>query len=156
MTHPVTLLRIVEFSAAHRYSRADWTDEENQRAFGSQVNLHGHNYRVEVAVQGPLNPLTGFVTDLMALDAAIDALVITPLHNRVLNDEIPEIRSGAMQPSTESLALWIGGRLASQIEKPASLVSVRVWESGTLGAEAHFSRDAGHDINFGMRSDLPE
>jgi 6-pyruvoyltetrahydropterin/6-carboxytetrahydropterin synthase len=45
--------------------------------------LHGHNYRVSIMVEGPVDPATGFVVDFAVLKQAIRAL-ITPLDHRVL------------------------------------------------------------------------
>jgi 6-pyruvoyltetrahydropterin/6-carboxytetrahydropterin synthase len=142
MTFEVTLLRIVEFSAAHHYHRQDWTVDENARVFGDQVNPHGHNYRVEIGVRGPLDDTTGFVVGLVELDQAISDRIVGPLHNRDLNVVIPEIRQGAMQPSTEALAVWIGTQLAPEVPPPARLTSIRIWESETLGAEVRFPDEA--------------
>jgi 6-pyruvoyltetrahydropterin/6-carboxytetrahydropterin synthase len=142
MMPPVTLLRVVEFSAAHRYGRAEWTRAENEAVFGPQTVLHGHNYRVEIGVHGPMNPETGFVVDLGAVDAALAAVVVGPLHNQTLNEVIPDVAAGTMQPSTEALAVWIGQALAPRIPPPAVLRFVRVWESGALGAEVAFGADA--------------
>jgi 6-pyruvoyltetrahydropterin/6-carboxytetrahydropterin synthase len=45
--------------------------------------LHGHNYRVSVAVEGPADPTTGFVVDFAVLKQGLRAL-IAPLDHRVL------------------------------------------------------------------------
>ena len=45
--------------------------------------LHGHNYRVAVTVEGPVDPATGFVIDFAVLKRVVQA-VIEPLDHRVL------------------------------------------------------------------------
>src|SRR5512147_1914561 len=45
--------------------------------------LHGHNYRVAVTVEGPVDPVTGFVVDFAVLKRVVRA-VIEPLDHRVL------------------------------------------------------------------------
>jgi 6-pyruvoyltetrahydropterin/6-carboxytetrahydropterin synthase len=45
--------------------------------------LHGHNYRVAVTVDGPVDPSTGFVVDFAVLKRVVQA-VIEPLDHRVL------------------------------------------------------------------------
>lgn len=131
------LTRVIHFSAAHHYRVRDWSEEENVAAFGDQVHPHGHNYRVEVTVSGPPHPDTGFVVDLPELDSVLQACIQSPLDNRDLNQVIPEIRSGNMQPSTEALARWMWGHLAPDIPPPARLERVRVAEGDTLWAEVH-------------------
>ena len=45
--------------------------------------LHGHNYRVAVTVDGPVDPATGFVVDFAVLKRVVQG-VIEPLDHRVL------------------------------------------------------------------------
>src|SRR5215470_3170605 len=68
------LERRYRFSASHLYRRPEWSDEENRRRFGKCANLpgHGHNYRLWVTLEGSVDPRTGFVVDLGALDALVD------------------------------------------------------------------------------------
>ncbi len=130
----LALLRTVAFSARHHYGRSDRSPEWNRERFGDQRHPHGHDYRLEVKVEGTPDPETGFIVDLPRLDRLLDA-VVSPLDDRDLNQAIPEIRDGAMQPSTESLALWFWNRLAPKIPDGARLRRVRVWESDTLAGE---------------------
>jgi 6-pyruvoyltetrahydropterin/6-carboxytetrahydropterin synthase len=130
----VALLRTVTFSAHHHYGRSDRSPEWNRERFGAQRHPHRHDYRLEVEVEGTPDPETGFVVDLPTLDHLLGK-VVSPLDNGDLNQAIPEIREGTMQPSTESLALWFWNRLSPQIPDGARLRRVRVWESGTLAGE---------------------
>ena len=68
----IALERRYRFSASHLYRRPDWSEAENRARFGKCANLpgHGHNYRLYVTVGGEIDPATGFVVDLGALDAA--------------------------------------------------------------------------------------
>lgn len=131
---PASLIRTVHFSAGHRYWRDDWSDEENRSRFGASANRHGHNYALEITVQGEVDALTGFVVDLGALDALLDE-VVAPLDQQDLNEVIPEVREGRIMPTTESLALWFMERLRHRIPGEGRLVRVRLAESGTLAAE---------------------
>ncbi len=62
----VTVTRHVHFNAAHRLHSPSLSDEENRRVFGlcNNPNFHGHNYELEVAVEGEVDPVTGFVANL--------------------------------------------------------------------------------------------
>lgn len=130
-----SLVRITTFSAHHHYERADRSDAWNEARFGAQRRSHLHDFRVEVTISGPLDPETGFVTDLVALDDLLRD-VVGPLDGENLNEVIPDVREGTMQPSTEGLALWLLDRLSPRIPEPARLRRVRVWESDSLAGEA--------------------
>jgi 6-pyruvoyltetrahydropterin/6-carboxytetrahydropterin synthase len=71
--------------------------------------IHGHSFRGEVAVRGPVDPLLGWVMDFADLKKAIDPLV-TDLDHYLLN-EVP----GLENPTSELLAVWIWKRLAGQV-----------------------------------------
>ena len=55
------------FNAAHQLCDPARSDQENRRLYGKCVNLHGHNYVVEVVVTGEIDPATGYVMDLKQL-----------------------------------------------------------------------------------------
>lgn len=132
----VVLERIYRFSASHLYRRPTWSDEENSRRFGkcSIPPGHGHNYRLTVHVTGPIDPETGFVVDLAALDRAVREVVIEPMDHRHLNEAIPEFAPGARIPSSENLVLWIRDRLTSALPKACRLVGLRLAEEDDLSA----------------------
>ena len=52
----VLVTRRVHFSAGHRLLCPDFTDDENRRVFGLCYTLHGHNYDLEVTVEGEVDP----------------------------------------------------------------------------------------------------
>lgn len=127
------LIRRTRFRARHHYARSDWSDEENRRSFRDQTEPHEHDWMVEVHIVGPIDESTGFVVDLGAVDAAMEA-VMDGWDGGDLNLLIPEVVDGGMQPSTESLARWLYGRLSGAIPRPGRLVEVAVFESPDLGA----------------------
>jgi 6-pyruvoyltetrahydropterin/6-carboxytetrahydropterin synthase len=129
-----SLIRSIRFRAAHHYRRPDWTEAQNRRAFGDNVESHEHEYVLELAVRGAVDPDTGFLVDLAALDQAIDE-VVAPLRGRDLTEAIAEARGGAMLPSTENLARWLFRQLEGRIPGGARLYRVRLAESETLAAE---------------------
>lgn len=128
------LIRRVRFRASHRYVVPGRSEEESGRRFGAQALPHEHDWTVEARVRGPIDADTGFVTDLAALDEALEAL-LGAWADGDLNERVPEVRSGEMSPSTESLARWIFQHLAPAVSPPARLERVAVFESPDLGAE---------------------
>ena len=68
--------------------------------------IHGHSFRGEVAVRGPVDPKLGWVVDFADLKRAVDPLV-KELDHYMLNDI-----AGLENPTSELLAVWIWNRLA--------------------------------------------
>src|ERR1035441_10869816 len=69
MTSPLTVLvnRRETFNAAHQLRNPRLSDDENRRLFGKCVNLHGHNYALDVVVAGKIDDASGYVLDLKRL-----------------------------------------------------------------------------------------
>jgi 6-pyruvoyltetrahydropterin/6-carboxytetrahydropterin synthase len=89
-------------SASHRLHTDALTAEENRAAFGKCNNPHGHghNYVVEVLAGGPVNPETGMVVDMAALDEAVHKRVVQRFDHTNLNlDPLFQNRV----PTTENL-----------------------------------------------------
>ena len=128
-----TLERTVRFRATHHYSRADWSEERNREAFGPVASPHAHDWAVTVTVRGPVDE-HGFIVDLGELDRLL-AAVLAGWDGGDLNQVVPEMRAGILQPTTEAVARWIWERLTSRIPSPARLARVRVAESAQLAAE---------------------
>ena len=125
------LERSVTFRASHRYRRPERPEAEDRAAFGDLVDAHPHDYRLTVRVAGPMAPRTGFVTDLPALDRALET-VVAPLRNADLNARV--FPDGEDLPSCENLARWFHRELEDRIPPPATLLWVRLAESDDLAA----------------------
>ncbi len=109
--------------------------ERNREVFGANVEPHSHEWRLEVAVRGPIDPDTGWSVDLGALDRVLETEVRRRFEGSDLHREIPAVAEGTIQPSTEELARWFYRRLESRMPTGARLVRVRLWESPDLGAQ---------------------
>jgi len=134
MTGPATALvgRRESFNAAHQLRDPGLSDEENRRRFGKCVNLHGHNYVLEVVVAGEIDRGSGYVMDLKQLSDVIGRQVIQDVDHRNLNTDVPWL-CGCI-PTAENLALRIWERLRAEL--PDGLLrSVRVWETDKNWAE---------------------
>ncbi len=103
----VRATRRVHFSAAHRLYRPDWSDERNAEVFGdcSNPNWHGHNYELEVTVEGAVDPETGFVMDLKQLKQVLERRVLSDVDHRNLNREVAWLAD--VNPTTENLVVAI-------------------------------------------------
>src|SRR5207302_9195833 len=91
MTRPtrIRISRREAFNAAHQLWDPARSDDENRRLFGKCVNLHGHNYAVEVVVRGDVDPSTGYLIDLKRLSDLIGREVIADVDHRNLNSDFP-------------------------------------------------------------------
>jgi len=114
-------------SASHRLHTDTLTAEENFGIYGKCNNPrgHGHNYVVEVLVGGSVNPETGMVVDMVALDETVRTRVIERFDHTNLNlDPLFQNRV----PTTENLCRAVFGLL--KIALPAcELEHVRVEET---------------------------
>ena len=121
------LTRRYRFAASHRLHSRLLGGEENRRVYGKCNNPygHGHNYVVEVAVSGPVDPATGMIANLSELDEFVEREVIEPFDHTYLNEEISEFRERV--PTAENICIEIFNRLR---EFPrAKLERVRVEET---------------------------
>ena len=75
---------------------------------GEYRRLHGHSFRVEASLRGPLDPEQGWVADLGALDDALKALAAELDHGHL--NETP----GLETPTLEHLCLFFAERLKPQ------------------------------------------
>jgi 6-pyruvoyltetrahydropterin/6-carboxytetrahydropterin synthase len=124
------------FAAAHRLARPELSPEENDAIYGkcARPHGHGHNYLLEVSVRGAIDPRTGMVCDLAALQALVDELVVEPFDHTFLNKDVVHFASTV--PTAENIALHIADLLSAPIAGiGASLHKVRLQESPNNAAE---------------------
>jgi len=131
-----SLTRRVSFSAAHRYSRPEWSDEKNANTFGACAwpNFHGHSYVCDVSVSGPIDDKTGFIVDLGVLDRILKEQVTDRFDHRNINLDVPEFADGKLVPTGENLARYIFDRVDEELPKPTKVVRVTVGEDDRLSA----------------------
>lgn len=123
----MTLTRTYEFAASHRLHSPNLSDEENLRLFGKCNNLagHGHNYILEVTVEGEPNSVTGMMADIGALDEVVNSEVVDRYDHKNLNEDLPEFQGRGT--TSEIVTQEIFDRLVGKV--PAKLSRVRLWET---------------------------
>ena len=86
------ITRRYRFSAAHRLHSPHLSAEQNAAIFRdcNNPNGHGHNYELDVTVQGEPDPETGLAADHERLDREIREAVVDRYHYRNLNDDLDE------------------------------------------------------------------
>lgn len=130
----VYVTRKFTFSSAHRYCRAEWSEEENTRVFGPLTVTHGHNYVLEVTLAGPVDARTGMVMDLAELKRVVGEAVVSRFDHADLCAD-PFFAQGQI-PTTENLACAIWDLLVPKLGSDR-LYRLRLWEDPTLYVE-HF------------------
>ena len=125
----VRVTRRLHFSAAHRLGRPDWTQARNEAVFGlcASPNWHGHNYELDVTVEGEVAPETGFVLDLKILREVVTARVIADVDHRNLNLDVAWLQG--VNPTTENLVVGIWRRLEGQLPAHIRLLRLVLWET---------------------------
>jgi 6-pyruvoyltetrahydropterin/6-carboxytetrahydropterin synthase len=116
VTYTAAIFREFTFEAAHRLPNVP----EGHKC----ARLHGHSYRVEVHVSGPVGQRTGWVRDFGDLKVAFK-----PLEGRLDHHFLNEV-PGLENPTSEVLAKWIWDRLAADLP---NLSEIRVRETCTSG-----------------------
>ena len=120
------LTRRYHFSAGHQLASPALDDGDNARVYGQCYRPHGHNYLVDVTVEGALDPATGFSADLLELDAVVQRVVLDRVDHYDLSAAVPEL--DGVVTSGENLARTFWDWLA--LELPAgSLRRVAVVET---------------------------
>jgi 6-pyruvoyltetrahydropterin/6-carboxytetrahydropterin synthase len=128
----VMVSRRETFNAAHQLRNPDLSDDENRDLFGKCVNLHGHNYVLDVVVAGKIDDASGYIMDLKRLSDIIKQQIIQHVDHRNLNTDVPWLEG--LIPTAENLAVTFWDRL--QGELPEGLLrSVRVSETDKNWAE---------------------
>lgn len=110
------LFKIFRFEAAHRLP--------NVAPGHKCARLHGHSFRVEVHVSGPVDPQLGWVIDFAELTKAF-----APLYSQLDHNYLNDIE-GLENPTSENLAIWIWDRLVPSLP---GLSQVVIHETCTAG-----------------------
>lgn len=129
----MVITRKAEFSASHVCRLDSLSDRENRELFGEEAhpNGHGHNYILEVSVEGEIDPVTGMVINLSDLKEILDQEIVQPMDHRFLNKEVPPFDK--IVPTTANVAREIWRRLQRRFAGTAAeLVRVRLHETPEL------------------------
>lgn len=89
---------------------------------GKCARMHGHSYRLDVAIRGPLQsdgPARGMIEDFDTIKAIVRAHVVDVLDHQTLNDFIEN-------PTAEHIVMWSWRALESQLPGLDELV---LWET---------------------------
>ncbi|RWH94214.1 6-carboxytetrahydropterin synthase QueD [Mesorhizobium sp.] len=105
------------FEAAHRLPNVPATHRCHR--------MHGHSYRVELTLEGPVDPESGFVVDFFDVED-----VFAPLLDQLDHHCLNEVE-GLNNPTAENIAVWIWNRVKPLLP----LTTVVVYETPNCWAE---------------------
>ena len=94
---------------------------------------YGHNYVLDVTVTGEIDPRSGVVVNIKAIDGVVRERVIDRLDHKSFHRETAEFRTRPATP--ESLAVWIAGELENSLPKAVVLAAVHIEETPLVRAE---------------------
>lgn len=124
----VTVIRKAQFNAAHRLHNPNWDQAKNTAVFGkcSMPNYHGHNYTIEIALTGPIDPETGYVFDLGLLAQIVKDEIEERFDHRNLNLDTIEFKN--LNPTAENITLVIYQLLRKRIDASLDL-RIKLYET---------------------------
>lgn len=108
----VRLVHEFRFEAAHKLPKVP--------AGHKCARLHGHSYKIELAVAGPVNEETGWFVDFAELYEAW-----APIHDLLDHHYLNEV-PGLENPTSEVLAGWLWRKLEGPLP---SLARITVYET---------------------------
>ncbi|MGD9851001.1 MAG: 6-carboxytetrahydropterin synthase [Nitrospirales bacterium] len=134
-----TLTKRLEFCASHRYHNAQWDEAKNRDVFGpcNNVNTHGHNYLLEVTLQGEIDSVTGMIINLYDLKIILNN-ILEQFDHKNLNLDMPFFTNRI--PTTENLARTLWDILQHNPDLP-HLDTLRLYEDESLYAEVTTAND---------------
>ena len=120
--------RRATFNAAHRLFRKDWSDEKNNAVFGkcNNPNFHGHNYVLEVWIEGAIDTETGYVIDLKIVKDLIKNEITDRFDHKNLNLDCNEFLN--LNPTAENIAVVCWDLLRAELDTKYEL-SIKLWET---------------------------
>ena len=98
---------------------------------GKCENVHGHNYRVLVTIQGPQLDSIGLLVDFVEVKKLMSR-VVDKLDHQFINDLPP---FDLINPSAENMAKYFYDEISAGLSDSAVRVGeVRIWETDTSSA----------------------
>jgi 6-pyruvoyltetrahydropterin/6-carboxytetrahydropterin synthase len=136
------MTRKVSFSSGHRYWFAGKSREENEKIFGAWASPynHGHNYVLDVEVEGSVAADTGMVVNIKDVDAVLKKQLLPQFINRSINDEISYF--GSVSPTLENLMSYVWAEIEKiGLPKEATLTHIKLEEMPLLYGEYWRTKD---------------
>ena len=121
MENKARLTKRVMISAMHELRSEKLSSEENERIFGKCVNLHGHDYWIEVTVEGIIDPDSGLICDRDYFEDQLQKYFVDKFDKTNLNDHFPN--------TTGEILVEEFFKLLKDKLRPLNIVGVRLQET---------------------------
>ncbi|MDQ3102015.1 MAG: 6-carboxytetrahydropterin synthase [Bacteroidota bacterium] len=130
----VHITRRERFSAAHKLSRPDWSEQKNMEVFGkcSNPNWHGHNYELWVTVAGEPSAETGFVIDLSVVGQIMKERVIDIVDHKNIDLDVDFMKGRYSSTENLAIAIW------EQLDEPLRSAGGRLYKVKLQETENNF------------------
>ena len=104
----------------------------NQATYGecNNPNFHGHNYELDLSVEGEIDPRTGYVMDLNHLKQLAQERLLRHLDHKNLNLDVPWFRD--LVPTSENIAVVCWRELRAALPPASRFVSACGRRRGTM------------------------
>jgi len=118
----------MRFNAAHRVHNPALSDAENSAIFGkcNNPNWHGHNYTLDVSVEGGVDAGTGYVCDLSKLKDIVEREIIDRVDHKNFNLDVAFMEG--VIPTSENIVLAFWKILEPKV-RPGRLTRLVLWET---------------------------
>jgi len=112
------IFKVFKFDAAHRLPNVGREHKCSE--------IHGHSFRIEIHIKGPVEPAKGWVMDFAGIDQAVQPL-LDQLDHKYLNDI-----NGLSNPTSELVARWIWERLCKKLPQLDKIIVQESPDSGCV------------------------
>lgn len=132
----VYLTKQASFSSAHRLHSYKLDDETNHSVYGkcNNPNGHGHNYRVEITLRGPVDPVTGMLINLTVLKQILYQ-VLESLDHKFIDKDVPFFADTGRVSTVENITIYLFEKIKERLFDPTLIYSVKVHETDDNCAE---------------------
>lgn len=128
----ITLISSFDICAGHRLYREDWSKEKNHQVFGHCANNHGHQYKLELHLEGEISQETGMLINGYDVEAIVQPFLKENFDHKFLNDDVDFFKEH--QPTAEWIACWVFHQLKNHFPAHVKLKKVCLYETPNLAA----------------------
>ncbi len=114
----MNIFRVFTIEAAHRLP--------NVPPGHKCARLHGHSFRIELHVSGPVDPHSGWVMDFADVKSAFQ-----PIYEQLDHHYLNEI-AGLENPTSENLARWVWNQTKKSLPQLSKVVIHETCTSGCV------------------------
>lgn len=112
------IFKVFKFDAAHHLPNVGKEHKCSE--------THGHSFRIEIHIEGPVDPAKGWIIDFADMDKTVQPL-LEELDHKYLNDI-----DGLSNPTSEHIAQWIWKHLAKKLPHLSRIVVQESPDSGCV------------------------